>query len=194
MIFVHHGLFWKKMWPLSFTGTMYNRISYLIQNDLALYAVHLPLDVHPELGNNAQICNKLGLVDIQPFGYYKGLAYGYKGRLTKTTKRDDIIPLICSQPEECQKILPFGRPEINTVGVVSGGMADAVREAITSGLDLFITGTAEHQVYHECLENNINVIFGGHYLTEIWGVKAVANYLKTNTDLETIFLDIPTGL
>ncbi len=192
LLFVHHGLFWGKVKPV--TGTFYKRIKYLIENELSLYAVHLPLDTNPEFGNNIGICKILNLKDIKPFGEYKGIKIGFKGRLPKTLSLEEISCLICGKEECCLKALPFGQKKIITVGVVSGGAPMTVYDAINDNLDLFITGDASHSIYHECMEAKINVIFGGHYLTEIHGVSAMAEYIKGSTDIKTNLIDLPTGL
>jgi dinuclear metal center YbgI/SA1388 family protein len=192
LLFVHHGLFWGKEKPL--TGNHYNRIKYLIENDISLYAVHLPLDLDPELGNNIGICRTLRLTNIEPFGIYRGLKIGFMGKLPKESTLEEISDMVCSKEEFCLKILPFGSRKINTVGIVSGGAPKNVFDAIESGLDLFITGDASHEIYHECMESGINVIFGGHYITEIHGVSAVFEFIKANTEINTNLIDIPTGL
>jgi dinuclear metal center YbgI/SA1388 family protein len=192
LIFVHHGLLWSKQKKI--VGNFYKRLSFLITNDLCLYAVHLPLDMHPELGNNIGIAKRLECEAPEPFGIYKGIKIGYKGSFSKEKTLDEIVDALLSKKGSCPGILPFGPEKIKTVGIVSGGDPKAVLQAIEEGLDLFITGDASHEVYHECLEAGINVIFAGHYLTEVWGIKQVAQYLRSKTNLETIVLDIPTGL
>lgn len=192
LLFVHHGLFWGHEKPL--TGNFYKRIKFLIENDISLYAVHLPLDTDPQFGNNIGICKILNLIDIEPFGEYNGLKIGYTGKLPEAFSLDEISCLICSKEEHCLKLLPFGPEKIKTVGIVSGGAPKTVFDAIELGLDLFITGDASHTIYHDCLESGINIIFGGHYLTEIHGVKAISEFIDKNTDLKINFIDIPTGL
>ncbi|MBN1696955.1 MAG: Nif3-like dinuclear metal center hexameric protein [Spirochaetales bacterium] len=192
LIFVHHGLLWSKQERI--VGNLYKRLAFLAGRDLCLYAVHLPLDMHPELGNNIGIAKRLGLASPEPFGSYKGVKIGFKGRFETRKTIDEITDLLLSKKENRPFVLPFGPEKIETVGIVSGGDPKSALQAIEEELDLFITGDASHEIYHECLEAGLNVIFAGHYLTEVWGVKQVAEYLKKNTDLETLVLDIPTGL
>ena len=192
LLFVHHGLFWGK--ALSITGGHYRRIRQLLESDLALYAVHLPLDMHPEFGNNAGIARLLGLEDLKPFGSYKGLKIGFSGYFKEGKTLDEIVAGLCGEGKNALGILPFGVEKIKSVGIVSGGAAPEVSDAIDEKLDLYITGDASHTVYHHCLESKINVIFGGHYLTEKWGVKLLGEKLKKEIGLETTFLNIPTGL
>jgi len=192
LLFVHHGLFWGR--PLAVTGGHYQRLRALIQTDLALYAVHLPLDMHPELGNNVGLARRIGLRQLESFGEYKGTKIGFKGTLPEAMSLEQVVRVCCGSNEQGISVLPFGPEAITTVGIVSGGAADEANQAIEENLDLFITGDADHTIYHHCLEGRINVIFGGHYLTETSGVTALAEKLKTETDLQTRFFDIPTGL
>jgi dinuclear metal center YbgI/SA1388 family protein len=192
LLFVHHGLFWGR--PLAVTGGHYQRLRALIQADMALYAVHLPLDMHAELGNNAGLARRIGLQQLEPFGEYKGVKIGFKGVLPETRTLEQLVRACCGNHEQGINVLPFGPEKINTVGIVSGGAADEAYQAMDEKLDLFITGDASHEIYHHCLEGGINVIFGGHYLTETAGVRQLAEHLQSETDLRTRFFDIPTGL
>jgi dinuclear metal center YbgI/SA1388 family protein len=192
LLFVHHGLFWGR--PLAVTGGHYQRLRALIQADLALYAVHLPLDMHPQLGNNAGLARRIGLEHLEPFGEYKGTKIGLKGTLPEAMSLEQVVRACCGSIEQGTNVLPFGPEAIRTVGIVSGGAAEEAYQAIEEKLDLFITGEADHTIYHHCLEGGINVIFGGHYLTETSGVTLVAEKLQSRTDLQTRFFDIPTGL
>jgi len=192
LLFVHHGLFWGH--PLAITGRHYRRIQYLVEKDLALYAVHLPLDVHPEVGNNAAICQVLGLEELRPFGEYKGAPIGYQGRLPQPEGINSLVERLFGGYENTIKVLPFGPEKIETIGIVSGGGGMAALEALEKDLDLYITGDASHTLFHDCQEGAMNVIFGGHYATETWGVKFLEEKISRDLGLETLFIDIPTGL
>ncbi len=191
-LFVHHGLFWGR--EQSLVGAHYERIHYLIENDLALYAVHLPLDADLSLGNNAGMAHKLGLVDIEPFGLYKGIPIGIEGRLAHPTSVDDVIVRLFGDLSAPLGVLRFGTDEVQSIGIISGGAPLEVDQAIDENLDLYITGDASHTAYHRCREAGINAIFGGHYATEVWGVQNVAAQLNQETDIDSFFIDIPTGL
>ena len=191
LLFVHHGLFWGKPAPLR--GTLYSRIRHLLEHDLALYAVHLPLDAHPELGNNAGIAKCLQLEKVEAFGEYKGVKIGYQGTLPGPLGLEEIGERICGKRDTYLGILPYGPEQIRKIGIVSGGAPETVHQAIEEGLDLFITGDASHAIYHDCLEAGINVLFAGHYSTEIWGVRQLAERVRADNRLETCLLDIPTG-
>ena len=192
VLFVHHGVFWGA--PTAVTGSHYERLKYLIQNDIALYAAHLPLDAHPVYGNNAGLARALGLIDVEPFGSYRGTKIGLKGKLPEPLRIEGVLRALGIDRESCTAVLPFGPEETRTVGIVSGGAAGSVSEAIGQGLDLYLTGDALHQVYHLCLEEGINLICGGHYQTEVWGARLVAQKLTADTGIETFFVDVPTGL
>jgi dinuclear metal center YbgI/SA1388 family protein len=192
LLFVHHGLFWGR--PLAVTGGHYQRLRALIQADLALYAVHLPLDMHPQLGNNAGLARRIGLQQLEPFGEYRGMKIGFKGSLPEAMSLEQVVRACCGSNEQGINVLPFGPESVSTVGIVSGGAADEAYQAVDEKLDLFITGDASHTIYHHCLEGGINVIFGGHYLTETYGVTLLSEKLRSESNLQTRFFDIPTGL
>ncbi|PIE04987.1 MAG: Nif3-like dinuclear metal center hexameric protein [Spirochaetales bacterium] len=190
-LFVHHGLFWGPAMPL--TGVLGERVRFLMNNNMALYACHLPLDRHAELGNNARMVQLLGLGDVQPFGEYKGRHIGFKGVLPKPEKLETLIERLFGFWDERINALRFGPRNIRTVGMISGGGTREVSQAIAHGLDLYITGDSSHNIYHECREAGINVLFAGHYLTEIFGVQAMAEEAASVLGLDTLFIDIPTG-
>lgn len=192
VLVVHHGLFWSD--PVLLTGSAYERVRFLVEHDLALWAAHLPLDRHPEVGNNAGIARRLGLVDVEPFGLYHGVKIGCKGRLPSPLPLARIAALLGEGQPDAVTTLPFGPEEVRTVGIVSGGGPLDVPQAVADGLDAFVTGESAHQVYHYCREEGINAFFAGHYRTETHGPKALAAWLARETGLETTWLDVPTGL
>ncbi|QEN09232.1 Nif3-like dinuclear metal center hexameric protein [Oceanispirochaeta crateris] len=192
LLFVHHGLFWGR--PLAITDDHYKRVKLALDHNLALYAVHLPLDMHPVYGNNARLADILGLEEREGFSDYKGYKIGIKGRLSSPLKRDEVVRTLFAGWESSPRMLPFGPSEIQTVGVISGGGIHQVSDAISEGLDLYITGDASHNIYHQSLEAGINVLFGGHYMTEICGVQAVQAKVSKELGIEAEFIDVPTGL
>ena len=192
MLFVHHGLFWGKPAPLS--GNLRRRVKSLMVGNICLYAVHLPLDQHPKVGNNAVLAMLLGLEDVEPFGSYHGRKIGYKGRFPKPVGVDDAVRMVSFENRPPLGVYPFGRKENLTCAVVSGGAAGSAREAIEEGLDLFVTGEMLHSVYGECLEGGLNMIAGGHYSTEVWGVRTVMGLCAEELGLDVEFVDVPTGL
>jgi dinuclear metal center YbgI/SA1388 family protein len=192
LLFVHHGLFWGA--PLALSGSHYRRVKFLLDNDIALYAAHLPLDMHSTYGNNAGMASALDLDNMEPFGLYRGFKIGMKGSLPTPLGVDGVLARLGIDRSQCTAVLAFGPEECRTVGIVSGGGTREVEQAIAEGLDLYITGDALHQVYHTCLEERLNLICGGHYQTEVWGVRLVASKLAEDTGIETQFIDVPTGL
>lgn len=191
-IFVHHGLYWGK--PIPVTSMHYHRIATLVGNDIALLAAHLPLDAHPTLGNNATMASILQLKEVEPFGMYHGVNIGYKGILPNPLGADEIAAKLGLGPETGLHILRFGKEKISSLGIVSGGAANEVQEAITLGLDAYVTGEPSHTMHSYCQESKITMICGGHYATEIFGVQQMATYFTQELGLEASFIALPTAL
>jgi dinuclear metal center YbgI/SA1388 family protein len=192
LLFVHHGLFWGDSVPV--TGAHYRRLRALLGANIALYASHLPLDAHPDLGNNAGLAARLGLEGLEPFGEWRGATIGFAGSFARPLSLDEVLAKLFPDGKKPAHVLPFGPAQIRTVGIVSGGASDEVHQAIARGFDLYITGEIEHEAYHAALENRISVIAGGHYQTETVGAQLVAARLGTEMGIDTVFLDVPTGL
>jgi dinuclear metal center YbgI/SA1388 family protein len=192
MLFVHHGLFWGR--PAALTGNLRRRVQALMSRGICLYAVHLPLDQHPKMGNNAVLASLLGLEDIEPFGTEHGRKIGYKGRLPRPLGVEEAVRKITFEDRPPLGVYPFGKSGNTSCAVVSGGAADCALEAIDEGIDLFVTGEMLHYVYGECLEGHLNMIAGGHHSTEVWGVRSVMRHCAEELNIDTEFIDVPTGL
>jgi dinuclear metal center YbgI/SA1388 family protein len=192
LLFVHHGLFWGK--PLALTGSHRARLKFLLNNNIALYAAHLPLDHNSTWGNNAVLAEKLGFETCEPFGGYHGRKIGYKCKLKKVLTIEEAVSLISFMDRPPLSVLPFGPKEIRTAAVVSGGAPEFSGEAITDGIDLFVTGEASHTGYHTALEGHLNIIAGGHYSTEVWGVRSIMEQCASQLNIDVEFIDVPTGL
>ncbi len=192
LLFVHHGLFWGREQGL--TGIHYERISQLIQNDLALYACHLPLDAHKEIGHNYSLARKIGLSELEPFGEWNRTIIGVKGVFQKPVALDYIIKQAGLEGAGPLTVLPFGCKDIRTAGIICGGGAREVSQAIEQNLDLYITGEIKHESYHTILESGISVIAGGHYETEKLGVRLIMEKIEEETDIEAVFIESPTSL
>ena len=192
VLFVHHGFFWGS--PARIQGALLERVRALLDRDMALYACHLPLDAHPEYGNNAVLARMLGLSEVKPFGVYKGIALGFRGSLDPPVSLEEAVRRILPDGSEPRTVLPFGPGGIRSAAVVSGGAPHELVEAVEEGVDLYVTGEPSHSVYHAAQEAGINFVAAGHYATEIWGVRAVAEKLARETGVETVFLEVPTGL
>jgi len=192
MLIVHHGLLWEK--PVPLTGLMYERVKTLIQNDICLYAAHLPLDLHPELGNNAQITQLMNWPEAEDFGEYHGSVIGKAVTLNKEMDVEDLIRLLKEKLDTPLTAWTFGSRNVRKLGIVSGGGLGMLQEAVDGKFDVFITGEPGHSHYWTAREAGIHVIFGGHYATETLGVKAVGRLLEKKWGMETVFIDLPTGL
>lgn len=192
MLIVHHGLFWSK--PVLVTGIQRRRLQVLFDGDLSLYAVHLPLDFHETVGNNATLARWLNLEEVASFGDYKGQPAGVAGRLAEACSLERFVAEIeASVGEPVIQVWPFGPATVQRIGIVSGGAGFLAGQAAEAGVDVYLTGEVSHNVYHEAQELGLNVIYGGHYATETAGLKSLAQHLVERFDLETVFLDLPTG-
>lgn len=191
LLLVHHGLFWGD--PLPVAGVTYRRLRALFDADLALYSAHLPLDVHQELGNNALLARALGLEAEGRFGEHEGLE-GIGVWATADLSRDELVGRIegaCGAPPF---VIPGGPAHVRRVGVVTGGAGSMIRQAWEEGLDTFLTGEGAHHTYHVATELGLNVVYAGHYATETFGVKALAERVASRFGVEWEFVDHPTGL
>ena len=192
MLFVHHGILWGH--EKSITGSYYRRLKFLIENNIALYAVHLPLDIHPELGNNVSLAKEAGLSDLEPFGEFRGIKVGVKGKFKDPVTTAQVLDKLGYGRTDLLASLTFGKEKNLTGAVITGGGEHDVDAAIDEDVDLYITGDASHTVYHTCLENRINMISAGHYRTEVYGVQNVAKKVSDELGIKTLFIDVPTGL
>ena len=192
LLFVHHGLFWGHCQTI--TGSFYKRISTFVKNDLALCAYHIPLDANKPYGNNFGLAAKLGLVNCQQFGSWRGMILGVKGELAAESTIDQLVAKLMRPGKEPRALLAFGKEKIKTVGIISGGASEDVADAVDEKLDCYITGEFNHEDFHFAKEMGINVIAAGHYETETVGVSLVMEKVQAETGIECIFIDEPTGL
>ena len=190
LLLVHHGLFWDGNRPV--TGRRYRRLRALIEADVALYSAHLPLDVHPEVGNNAVLARALGIEPQGRFGAYQGHPVGVWGTLE--IGREALAARLDALLGGPVRLIAGGAERLRRVGVITGGAGSEVPAAIAAGLDAFVTGEGAHHNFFDATEGGINLYLGGHYATETWGVRALAGHLAERFDLEWTFLDQPTGL
>jgi dinuclear metal center YbgI/SA1388 family protein len=190
LLLVHHGLFWDGNQPV--TERRYRKLSALLAADCAVYSAHLPLDVHEEVGNNAVLCRALGMEPEGRFGTYHGLELGWWGELE--VKREVLAARLDELLGGRVKMMAFGPEVVRRVGVITGGGGSMISAAVDAGLDAYVTGEGSHHTYFDAEEGRINVFYGGHYATETWGVRAVAQHLEQKFDLPWEFIDHPTGL
>lgn len=190
LLVVHHGLFWGRTAPI--VGREWRRLRALIQNDVAVYSAHLPLDSHPDVGNNAILAQRLGLSNTVGFGLFEGHPIGVAGDLA--ISKDDLCARVESVLETQLHVIPAGPDRISRVGVITGGGGSMIEEAKEEGLDAFVTGEGAHHTHFDAEEGGITVIYGGHYATETFGVRALGEHLADAFGLNWQFLDHATGL
>jgi len=190
LLIVHHGLFWSPSHP--WTGRKYELLRRLLENNLAVYSSHLPLDAHPKLGNNAQLGSALGLRKLRPFFVDHGQPIGF--RATAKISRAELANRLDRATGTRSVSLPGGRAVCRRIGVVTGGAGAELAKVADEGVDTFITGEGPHWTYALAEELGINVLYGGHYATETFGVKALAAHLSARFNVPWMFLDHPTGL
>ncbi len=192
MLIVHHGLFWGREKPI--TDIHKNRIKYLLDKDISLYAVHIPLDAHKEVGNNWGLARILAMTDLEDFGQWQGMPIGVKGIFPNPLSLRELADAIEKELGESVLVHAGGNMEISSFGIISGGAAWDVVTAAEQGLDAFLTGEPKHEVFYEAFERKINALFAGHYMTETVGVNLLAKKLTQEFGLATEFILLPTGL
>ena len=190
LLIVHHGLFWSPQQP--WTGKKRDLIGELVEHNLAVYSSHLPLDLHPQLGNNAGLFKALKLTKPKPFFEEHDQFIGLKTttRLDRDILRDRLKNVLGISPT----LLEGGPQVCKKIGVVTGGAGSSIAKAAAEGVDTFITGEGPHWTGALAEELGINVFYGGHYATETFGVKALSAHLAKKYSLPWTFLDHPTGL
>lgn len=190
LLLVHHGLFWSPAHP--WTGKKRELLGLLIGNNVAVYSSHLPLDAHPRLGNNAQLCAALGLKKMKPFFESHGQTIGFQA--VANVFRDELVKRLAIVTGALPRVIPGGPKVCRRIGVVTGGAGGDLKQAGEAGVDTFITGEGPHWTYALAEESGVNVLYGGHYATETFGVKALAAVLSRKFKVPWVFLDHPTGL
>jgi len=189
-LIVHHGLFWPGLQPI--TGRRRRMLERAFQHDLALYSAHLPLDIHSVLGNNAQLASALGLESTEPFFEQKGQCVGLKAKTQ--ISRTELARKLEHSLGGPVKLFDTGPERTQTIGLITGGGGSDIYAVAQEGIDTFVTGEAPHWAAVAAQELGINLLLGGHYATETFGVKALAAHLSDRFDLPWEFLDFPTGL
>jgi dinuclear metal center YbgI/SA1388 family protein len=196
LLLVHHGLFWDGNVPV--TGRRYRRLAGLLDNDIPLYSAHIPLDVHPEVGNNAVLAERLGIRVEGWFGDSRGVPIGAWGHSPPSLQTREALALELDRVLHTLKgsatLIPGGPEKPLRIGIITGAAGSMIAAARDAGLDTFITGEGPHHTYFDATEWGINVIYAGHYATETLGVQAMASHLADQFDLDWDFHDHPTGL
>jgi dinuclear metal center YbgI/SA1388 family protein len=189
-VLVHHGIFWEGM-PRVLTGFQYRRVAELVRGEMNLLAYHLPLDRHPEIGNNAIAGRELGLTDLEPFGLHEGLPIGFKGRFAEPIPAAELVER--SRRVFAQEPLAFleGPDPVRTLGIISGGAQRDLYTAIHDGLDAYITGEVSEWVMNVAREARVHYLAAGHYATERLGIRALGEHLRDRFGIEVEFVDVP---
>jgi dinuclear metal center YbgI/SA1388 family protein len=193
LVLCHHGIFWSgELGPV--TPQLKARLKLLFDSDMSLAAYHLPLDAHPEVGNNALICEALGLERGEPFGEHRGRPVGFVGH-----SEDGIA--FAELRSRCEAAFgqdPFawetGPELVHSVGIVSGAAASSFGEAIALGLDAFLTGEPAEHVMADAREGGTHFIAAGHYATETFGVRRLGELLESEFGLEHHFVEVPNPI
>ncbi len=192
LLVVHHGLFWDGNIPL--TGRRYLRVRTLFDGDIALYSAHIPLDIHPDVGNNHELARRIGLGELEPFDLYRGTPIGVQGTLEAEMPRNRLVARVEEVLGSTARLIPGGPVTVRRVGIITGGAGDRIPAAARAGLDAYLTGEGPHHTYFDAMELGVNAIFAGHYATETIGVKALAEHLSARFGIPWEFHDHPTGL
>lgn len=189
LLLVHHGLFWDGNRPIR--GRRYRKVRTLFDHDIAVYSAHIPLDVHPVVGNNAVLARQLGISDSVAFDTYRGIPFGAAGALSTT--RDTLAARVGELLGTSVQLIPGGPERTGRVGIITGAAGDRIAAAASAGVDTFITGEGAHHTVFDALELGVNVLYAGHYATETVGVKALAEHTSERFGLPWQFHDHPTG-
>ncbi|MEZ4754225.1 MAG: Nif3-like dinuclear metal center hexameric protein [Bdellovibrionota bacterium] len=193
LVIVHHGIFWGK--EAAIRGPLRDKIELLLSSGCSLYASHLPLDAHPEVGNNYELARLLELKKLTPFFELDGRAIGCSGRLDNPASLDYFTARLANLDGAIEPtIFKFGSDKVSKIGIITGSGSSALNEAKSMQLDLLISGEPKHEAYHTAKELGINAIFAGHYATETVGPKALMRKMQRELNIKTIFVDEGTGI
>ena len=190
LLVVHHGMFWQGV--RSITGAGYQKLKIAIDSGLAIYSSHIPLDIHPNLGNNVLLSKELGLEETETFFSWKGVELGRKVEFAGSLGELKGLASAAVGGE----ILVRGDLDspAGLVGIITGGAGSEVEAIAREGIQTFVTGEGPHWSYPLAEEFGVNVLYAGHYATETFGVKALSELIGSNFGLESTFIDHPTGL
>jgi len=196
MLLVHHGMFWSGAQP--FVGASYDRLANLISHEIAVYSSHLPLDVHPEVGNNVLLARRLGLTPTAGFARYKTIEVGVSGPADMSTASlVEGARALTTEFGGSLVVTPFAAGHVTRRwGICTGAGADTdtVREALERGIDTMIVGEGPHHTAVQARDHGLVIIYAGHYATETLGIRALGDRIASELGIESRFLDAPTGL
>ncbi|MDZ7688584.1 MAG: Nif3-like dinuclear metal center hexameric protein [Halobacteriales archaeon] len=190
MLVAHHGFFWGGKDAL--VGQDYERFRLLVENDIALYASHLPLDAHGGVGNNVLLLDALGANVFDSFADFGVDDVGYVGRLPDTVPLDDFVHKVGEAVDNEPTVLDFGADEVKRVAVLTGAGGGHIAEAAETGADVYITGEPKHRAHHDAREHELNVLFAGHYHTETFGVRELRERVDRSLNVDAFYISLPT--
>jgi dinuclear metal center YbgI/SA1388 family protein len=196
LLLVHHGMFWGGAQPL--TGIRYDRMRALFDADVAVYSAHLPLDMHPEFGNNALLAKRLGLTATAGFARHQQITVGLQGESNVATEQiAQSARRLASEHSGHAVVTPFEPGRITRrwgLCTGAGASSDTLREAVAAGIDTMIVGEGAQHTAVEAMDLGIVIVYAGHYATETLGVRALAEHIAARFGMTSTFLDLPTGL
>ena len=190
LLIVHHGLFWGGLNRL--VGAQFRKLKRAVSSNLAIYSAHLPLDLHPKVGNNILLAQALELGQPEPFLLYKGHKLGFA--ISTKIDRTELLSRLKRVLGRDLWVCAAGPSEVHRVGIVSGGTGAQLEQAKAEGIDTFVSGEGPHHTFVLAEELRMNLIYGGHYATETFGVRALAEQVSAQFALPWLFLDHPSGL
>jgi len=190
LLIVHHGMFWPGLRPV--TKALHRQLRSAFENDLAIYSAHLPLDLHPEIGNNVLLMRALGFEKSEPFFEEKGTLLGR--RASVDVALSELVARLAKAVAGPVKTIAAGPTTVRSVGVITGAAGSEIERLAAEGIDTFITGEAPHWAAIAAEELGANLLLGGHYATETFGVKSLAAHLAKKFQLDWEFINLPTGL
>lgn len=189
VVLVHHGYFWKGE-DARVTGMKRRRLQTLLGHDISLLAYHLPLDLHPEVGNNVQLARQLEITVEGPLDPDNPKVVGLLGSLAEPMTARDFSRRV-QEVLGREPLLVEGASMVRRIGWCTGGGQGYIDDAIAAGVDLFLTGEASEQTFHSARENGVSFIAAGHHATERYGVQALGDYLARRFAIEHLFIDCP---
>jgi dinuclear metal center YbgI/SA1388 family protein len=196
LLLVHHGMFWGGSAPL--VGANYDRTRLLLENNIAVYSSHIPLDLHPAWGNNVLLAKELGLEPSAGFAMMRGVAVGVSGETdTATSSLKDRAAAFSSRFETalvCTPLRPQQRTRRWAICSGAGASPDTLREAADLAIDTLIVGEGPHHTAVQAADSGLTIMYLGHYATETLGVRALAGEIASRFSIASSFIEAPTGL
>ncbi len=190
LLLVHHGLFWGGL--ARWVGPAYRKLRVAIDGNVAVYSAHLPLDLHPDLGNNVLLARALGFAQTEEALRERGRALGRAAEVH--IPRAELIKRLEKAVGGRVWVAPAGPEEVCKVAICTGGAGTMLERAAAEGCDAFITGEGPHHTFVLAQELRVNLLYAGHYATETFGVRALSTHLEKTFGLPAFFLDHPSGL